>query len=55
LALGYLGNGVPMIFWAGITFLGYYWLGSFGLSLMSIGVAILIPNYLGINTYFSLI
>lgn len=44
-----------MIFWAGISFLSYFWLGSFGISLMNVGIALLIPNYLNINTYFSIV
>lgn len=55
LSVGYLGNAGPVIIWGGILFLSYFWLGSFGVSLATVGAALLIPNYLNINTYFALV
>ncbi len=55
LSIGYLGTAAPVIIWAGVLFLSYFWLGSFGVSLAAVGSALLIPNYLNINTYFSLV
>lgn len=55
LSFGYLGNALPIIFWSGLTFLSYYWLGGLGVALLSIGIAMMIPNSLGVNTYFALI
>lgn len=55
LSIGYLGNAGPVIVWGGILFLSYFWLGSFGVSLATVGAALLIPNYLNINTYFALV
>jgi K(+)-stimulated pyrophosphate-energized sodium pump len=53
LSFGYLGNIPPIIVWASLSFLSYFWLGGFGASLMAVGVALLIPNSLAANTYFS--
>jgi Na+/H+-translocating membrane pyrophosphatase len=55
LSIGHLGNVGPVVIWAGVLFLSYFWLGSFGVSLAAVGSALLIPNYLNINTYFSLV
>jgi len=43
-----------MVVWAAAAFLSYYWLGAYGIALTACGIALLIPNYLGINTYFAL-
>lgn len=45
---------IPGILWAALCYLAQYWLGSFGVALITLGTALLIPNYLGINTYYSL-
>ena len=55
LSFGYLGNIPPIIVWASLSFLSYYWLGGFGASLMAVGVALMIPNSLAANTYFATI
>lgn len=55
LSIGYLGNIFPMIAWSGILFLGHFWLGTMGASLVAVGTTLLIPNYLNINTYFSIV
>jgi K(+)-stimulated pyrophosphate-energized sodium pump len=53
LSFGYFGNAIPIVAWTGIGFLSYYWLGSYGVGLLSIGIASLLPNYLTINTFFA--
>lgn len=53
--MGWIGSALPALLWAGLTYLGQYWLGSFGVSLISIGTALMIPNYLNINTFYSLV
>jgi len=55
LELGWLGSVLPVLVWAGLTYLAQYWLGSFGVSLIGVGTALLIPNYLHLNTYYSLV
>lgn len=55
LSFGYLGSAVPIVVWAGVGYLAYFWLGSLGAALSAVGVALLIPNYLAINTYFALV
>ena len=46
---------MPVLIWAGLIYLAQYWLGSFGVALLGVGTALLIPNYLVLNTYYSLI
>ena len=46
---------LPVLVWAGLIYLAQFWLGEFGVSLMGVGAALLIPNYLHFNTYYSLI
>lgn len=43
-----------MLVWAGLTYMGQYLLGSFGVSLVSVGTALLIPSLLSANTFYSL-
>lgn len=52
LAFGYFGNAIPIITLTGVGFLAYFWLGSFGVGLLSIGLGMLFPNNLAINTFF---
>ncbi len=52
--LGWIGSALPMIVWAGVAYLAQWWLGSFGVALIALGNALLIPSYLGINTYYCL-
>lgn len=35
----------------GIGFLGFYWLGTFGIAVIAVGIACLLPNYLAINSF----
>ena len=51
---GWLGSAVPILVWAALTYLGQHWLGSFGVSLIAVGTALLIPCFLGANTFYSL-
>lgn len=53
--MGWIGSALPALLWAGLAYLGQHWLGSYGVSLVSVGTALMIPNYLNINTYYSLV
>jgi Na+/H+-translocating membrane pyrophosphatase len=53
LSFGYFSNVIPIVTYASILFLAYFWLGAFGVGLISIGIATLIPNFLGVSIFIS--
>ena len=53
LSFGYFFNLLPIIVISSIGFLSYFWLGSYGVGLISIGFLTLSPNYICITTFYS--
>ena len=45
LSFGYMFNFIPLIFITGIGFLSNYWLGTYGVGLVAIGVISSLPLY----------
>ena len=46
---------IPFLLIAGLGYLSAYWLGAFGLSLMAVGFISLLPLYLNICTFYSIV
>ena len=55
LSFGYFFNAIPFLLIAGLGYLSTYWLGAYGLSLMAIGFVALLPLYLNICNFYSLV
>jgi Na+/H+-translocating membrane pyrophosphatase len=53
ISFGYLYNVFPIVGLVGITYLWYWWLGSFGVAMGGIGVAMYIVINMTINGYFT--
>lgn len=55
LAFGFFGNIIPVVLVTTVGFVSYFWLGSFGVGLLAVGFSLLIPNYLAMDCFFSIV
>ena len=53
LSFGYFYNFIPTLLLVGLGFLGNYWIGTFGVSLIAVGFILLLPIYLNYRIIYS--
>lgn len=55
LSFGYLYTVFPIVGLASIVYLWYWWLGSFGIAMGGMGIAIYVLICMNINSYFTIV